>query len=284
MIVGALAAVAITLGPVLLWYDRDFLGMTTTDLHAVNHRLVPFVRHDRISLAGVMAAIGVLYVGLAAGGMRRGRPWARDAYLATGCVGFPTILYLLGTGFLEPLHLAATVILLPMFVAAVRTDETPQWTYATDGPERERRRALVGQLLLIVTGGGLFIGGAVISTVGLTGVFVPADVGYLGTDAAALDAVNPNLMPYIAHDRAGFGGTLMAAATGIMLLTAWGWRRGETWVWWTLACAAAAGFLPALLVHAVIGYVDVGHLAPVALGLALTTAGLALARPYLCVR
>jgi hypothetical protein len=283
MIVAALVASAIALGPVLLWYDRAFLGLNPAGLDAVNPRLVPFLQHDRISLAGTMVAIGALYIGLAAGGMRRGRPWARDAYLASGCVGFPTVLYLLGTGFLEPLHVAATAVLLPMFLAAMRPDRMrPQWTFLPDGPEAERRRARAGQLLLVLTGGGLFVGGAVISTVGLTGVFVPSDLTYLGSSSAALDAANPHLVPFIAHDRAGLGGTLMSAATGILLLAAWGWRRGESWVWWTLLAVAGTGFPPALIVHASIGYVDIGHVAPAALAGVVAAIGLALARPYLC--
>jgi hypothetical protein len=182
----------------------------------------------------------------------------------------------------EPLHTVTTVVLFPMFVAAVRrTPHTPRWRLAPEGPEPERRRALVGQLLLIVTGAGLFVGGAVISVVGLTGVFVPTDLAFLGTGAQTLEAVNPRLVPFVAHDRAGFGGALMAAAVAIVLLSAWGWRRGETWVFWTLAAAAAAGFLPAVVVHGAIHYTDFIHLAPVYFGIATTTTGLLLARPYL---
>jgi hypothetical protein len=67
------------------------------------------------------------------------------------------------------------------------------------------------------------------------------------------------------------------------LLSAWGWRRGERWVWWSLA-AAAAGFLPAVAVHGSIQYTDNGHLAPVYIGIVLTITALALSRPYLCAR
>ncbi|GGW46485.1 hypothetical protein [Streptomyces griseoloalbus] len=278
-----LGAAAITLGPVLLWYDRDYLGLTLHELHAANHQLVHFLQHDRITMAGTMVAIGALYTGLAVGGIRRGRPWAREAYLLSGAIGFPTLFYFLVTGFVEPLHTATAVVLFPMFVAAVRrTPHSPRWRVAPEGPERERRRALVGQLLLIVTGAGLFVGGAVISVVGLTGVFVPTDLAFLGTGTGTLEAVSPRLVPFIAHDRAGFGGALMSAAVAISLLSAWGWRRGESWVFWTLAAAAAAGFLPAVVVHGAIHYTDFVHLAPVHFGIATTTTGLLLARPYLC--
>ena len=280
MMVAALVATAITLGPVLLWYDRAYLGLDTDQLRAVNPRLVPFAQHDRIALAGVMAAIGALYVGLAAGGMRRGRVWAREAYLASGCVGFPTVLYLIGTGWVEPLHLAATAVLLPMFVAAMWPSRTS--TVWPDEPHGTSRRARTGQLLLILTSGGLFVGGAVISTVGLTGVFVPSDLEFLRTTSAALDAHDPHILPYVAHDRAGLGGAVMSVAAGMLLLAAKGWRRGAACVWWTLAAVATAGFPPALIVHASIGYVDFWHLAPVALAAAVSATGLALARPHLC--
>jgi hypothetical protein len=131
---------------------------------------------------------------------------------------------------------------------------------------------------------GLFVGGAVISVVGLTGVFVPTDLTFLGTSARALEEINPRLVPFVAHDRAGFGGALMSAAVAITLLSAWGWRRGEAWVFWSLAVAAAAGFLPAVVVHGTIHYTDFIHLAPVYLGIAMTATGLLLARPYLCAK
>ncbi|AXX28986.1 hypothetical protein KCV87_12110 [Actinosynnema pretiosum subsp. pretiosum] len=283
MVGAGLGAAAIALGPVLLWYDRDFLGTGPEGLHAVNHRLVGFLRHDRITLAGTMVAIGALYAGLALGGLRRGWPWAREAYLVSGWICFPTLLYFLGFGFVEPLHTAVTVVLFPMFLAATRRRrERPQWTVSTEGPEHLRRRALTGQLLMVLTGVGLFVGGVVVSVVGLTDVFVASDLEFLGTSPELLEAAGPRLLPFIAHDRAGFGGALMAAAAAITLLSAWGWRRGESWVWWTLAMAAVAGFAPALFVHGAIGYTAPCHLAPVVVGVGLTAVALALSRPYLC--
>ncbi len=283
MICIGLASVAITLGPVLLWYDRDYLGMGVDQLHAVNHHLVHFLQHDRITMAATAVTIGILYIGLAAGGMRRGWPWAREAYLISGWIGFPTLFYFLGFGYVEPLHTAATAVLFPMFLAATRRGPIrPRWILQPEGPERERRRALVGQLLLVVTGIGLFAGGVAVSVVGVTGVFVSSDLDFLQTGREALQAANPLLLSFIAHDRAGFGGALIAAATAITLLSAWGWRRGESWVWWSLAGAAITGFLPAVVVHGTIHYTDFGHLLPVYIGIGLTVTALILARPYLC--
>ncbi|MFI7130655.1 hypothetical protein ACIBQ1_33545 [Nonomuraea sp. NPDC050153] len=281
--VAGLVAAAVALGPVLLWYDRAFLGMDQEALHAVNHHLVHFLRHDRITLAGTMVAVGVLHMGLTAGGMRRGWPWAREAYLVSGAIGFAAVPYLFTHGYVEPLHTALAAVLLPMFLAAARRPrDRPRWISRPEGPERERRRALTGQLLMVITGIGLFAGGVAVSAVGLGGVFVPSDLEYLRTGPDTLRAAGTRLLPFIAHDRAGFGGSLMAAAAAITLLSAWGWRRGEAWVWWTLTLAAVAGFVPAVVTHLAIGYVDLGHLAPVLFGMALTAIALTLSRPYLC--
>lgn len=285
MICGGLGAAVVTLGPVLLWYDRDFLGMDVHGLHHLDHRLVHFLQHDRITMAATMVAIGVLYTGLSVGGLRQGRSWARSVYLASGFIGFPTLFYFLGLGFLEPLHTAVAVVLFPMFILAThRTPQHPQWTVMPEGPESERRRALQAQFLMIITGLGLFAGGAVVSVVGLTHVFVPSDLVFLQTTPADLKAASPHLIPFIAHDRAGFGGALMAAAAAIILLSLWGWRRGESWVWWSLTLAALSGFVPPVVIHAEVGYTDFLHLAPVFVGICLSTVALILARPYLCAR
>lgn len=285
MVVAGLGAAVITLGPVLLPYDRAHLGAGTDGLLVVSPHLVGFVQHDRITMAGTMVAIGVLYGGLAWGGLRRGRRWARTAYLLSGCGAFPTLLHYLVIGFFEPLHALTTAVLVPMYLVAVRRAPTvPRWSHVPDGPERERVRAAAGQLLMVVTGFGLLVGGAVITVIGLSTVFVGTDLEFLGTDAASIAVANDRLVGFVAHDRAGFGGALMGAATAILLLAAWGWRRGERWVWWCLAVGAVAGFGPTVAVHWAVGYTDLGHLAPVYLGIVLTTVALWLSRPYLCAR
>lgn len=285
MIVAGAGAAVIALWPVLLWYDRDYLGASIADLHAVNHHLVGFLQHDRITMAGNMIGIGVLYLGLAWGGMRLGRRWARNALLISGLVTFLTYFYFLGTGFLEPLHTIVVIVLFPMFLLAVcRSVAQPSWRAPVEGPEPERRRALWGQLLMIGVGGGLFVAGVVISTVGLTSVFVPTDLTFMGTDAHTLDSAGPQLLSFIAHDRAGFGGALIGAGLAVLLISMWGWRRGQTWVWWALLIGCASGTLPVLVIHFSIGYTDFGHLLPVYVLVAATGTALALARPYLAAR
>jgi hypothetical protein len=281
LICGGLGAAIVTLGPVLLWYDQSFLGADVASLARLSPNLVGFIRHDRITLAGSMVATGTLYVGFAFG-MRQGWNWARQGLLASGLVGFPTLAYFLAWGFFEPLHTLLTAILLPMWYLAIRVPPTPGWLVAPQGPETVRRRALVGQLGMVALGFGIAVAGVVVSVVGLTGVFVPSDLAFLATSAHHLDAANPRLLAFIAHDRAGFGGVLMAAGVAIFWLAARGWRRGASGTWWTLAVAAAFGWLPAVAVHVTVGYLDLVHLLPVYVGIALTAVALALARPYLC--
>lgn len=285
MIVAGVGAAAITLGPVLLWYDRDYLGVSVDDLRAVNRHLVGFLQHDRLTMAGNMIGIGSLYIGLAWGGIRQGRVWARNAFLISGAVTFLTLFYFLGTGFIEPLHTLVVIVLFPMFVFAVwRKPSTPRWRLLPSGPEAQRRRALWGQLLMVGLGGGLFIAGAVISTVGLTSVFVPTDLTFLGAESDTLRSADSQLLPFIAHDRAGFGGALMGAGLAVLLISLWGWRRGERWVWWSLLIGCAAGTAPALAVHLAIGYTTFEHLLPVYILVVVTTLALSLSQPYLTAR
>lgn len=282
LIIAGIGAATIALGPVLLWYDRDYLGLSVHDLHGVNHHLVGFLQHDRLTMAGNMIGIGVLYLGLAWGGLREGHRWARNALLISGLVAFLTYFYFLVTGFLEPLHTLVVVGLFPMLLLAVwRAPSVPHWPPIVEGPESERRRALWGQLLMIAVGGGLFVAGAVISTVGLTSVFVPTDLDFLGTSAAALRAANQHLPPFIAHDRAGFGGALMGAGLAVLLISLWGWRRGERWVWWSLLIGCAFGTVPVLAIHFAIGYTHFEHLLPVYVLVVVVAVALALSRTYL---
>lgn len=285
LIVAGIGAAAIALGPVLLWYDRAYLDSSVADLHNVNQHLVGFLQHDRITMAGNMIGIGILYLGLAQA-MRQGYRWARRALLASGLITFSSYFYFVGTGgFVEPLHTLVVVILSPMLIAALwRPLPGPHWPQPVEGPEAERRRALWGQLLLIGVGAGLTVAGIVISTVGFTTVFVPTDLDFMGTHAEHLHTTHDNLVPFIAHDRAGFGGALIGAGLAVLLTSLWGWRRGQRWVWWSLALGCAIGTVPVLAVHFAIGYTHFEHLLPVYALVVATVTGLGLARRYLMAR
>lgn len=283
MLCGGIAAMIITLGPGLLWYDTDYLGMTRDQLDSAAPRVMPFLQHDRITLAGTMLCLGVLYLALTYFGLRQGIRAAERAFFWSGLIGFPTLLYFLGTGFLEPLHLALAVVLAPMLVAASRSHEPRRWTEPARPPDALHRRGMLGQLLVVSMSIGLIVAGLFISITGLTFVYVPTDLVYLGHDAFHLHELNPRLQSFAAHDRAGFGGTLLSAGVGLTLLTMGCWAPGRAWVWWTVMLSMVAGFVPALAIHYSVGYVDHGHLLPAYVGLAVTFCGVMLSRRYLCI-
>lgn len=282
LIVAGIGAAVITLGPVLLWYDRDYLGATVSDLHDLNPHLIGFLQHDRITMAGNMIGIGILYLTLAQA-MRQGYRWARRTLAVSGLIAFGSYFYFLGTGgFIEPLHTLVVAALFPMLVIALcRQLPGPHWPPVVEGPEPQRHRALWGQLLMIGVGGGLTVAGGVISTVGMTSVFVPTDLDFMGTHAEHLRSANAHLLPFIAHDRGGFGGALVGAGLAVLLISMWGWRRGQRWVWWGLLLGCAFGTVPVLIIHFAVGYTHFEHLLPVYLLVVAAITALALSKDYL---
>ncbi len=130
----------------------------------------------------------------------------------------------------------------------------------------------LGKACLLASGAGLVVGGLTVMAVGMTCVFVPQDLSYMGLGVEELHALNPRLAPLIAHDRAGFGGAVCCCGLGVFLCVWCGTpSRG---LWWTLALVGAAGFGAAIGVHPAVGYNDVVHLAPAVLGALLYLTGL----------
>ena len=217
--------------------------------------------HDRAAFGGALAAVGVMYLWLAAGPLAAGERWAWHTLLASGLVGFASFLTYLGTGYLDSWHGVATLFLLPCFAAGLWL--TRGGRAAVERPPR--------RWLLLAAAGGMTAAGCTIAGFGMTSVFVPEDLVFLGSDRAALDLVNPRLVPLIAHDRAGFGGAL--ACCGVLL---WGvaWHaRPSRALRQTLALCGLLGFGPAVGVHFAVGYTDPFHLAPAVGGAALYAGG-----------
>jgi hypothetical protein len=281
MIAGGAGAALVALGPVVLPYDAAFLGVGSTGLAAINTRLIQFLQHDRITLAGVMIALGILYAALSWWGIRAGWAWPRDALLASCVVGFPTLFYFFAYRYVEPVHVVMAALLFPLFILATWRRPRGHVLVEDEGPAGERQQALLGQLLMVTTGIGLIIGGLTISFTGLTTVFVPSDLTYMGTSAHALDAANQRLLSFIAHDRAGFGGALVSVGVAVALIAAWGWERGQAWVWWSLFASGVVGFGFALTVHVGVAYTDFWHVAPIYVGTVFTALSLALGRRFL---
>lgn len=282
MIFGGIMAWLIAATKVILPYDETFLGEQKAMLMEMNHHLIPFMSHDRITLAGTMISIGIMYYQLAKYGLSQGQHWARTALLVSGIVGFCSFFLYLGYGYFDPLHAIVAALLFPMFILSMRARR--------DEPSRQKPNlindrtwfiAQWGQLMFVILGFALAIGGATISLVGVTHIFVATDLTFLGSTHDALGELNPNLLPLIAHDRAGFGGALFCDAAAILATALWGINQGQRWVWWTLAAGGLPGFLAVFSVHLNIGYTSFWHLLPAFFAVIIYLLGLILLYPYL---
>jgi dihydroorotate dehydrogenase len=283
MLAGGALALAIAATRVVLAYDETFVGLSRAQLEAVNPRLLPFMAHDRTALAGTMLTIGILYTSLAAIGLRRGLHWAQVAVVLSACAGFATFFLFLGFGYFDPFHAFVTVVLFQFLLLLIHSRLAPPAPIPPPSLHGDRRwrLGLWGQLLHVAQAVAFLAAGTTIAVVGVTEVFVPEDLEFLQTTAEALRSAGPRLVPLIAHDRASFGGMIVACGLCFLGIDLWGFRRGERWVWWTLLFAGLPGYAFAIGVHFVVGYENLWHLTPAFTGLAVFVAAQVLSYPYL---
>ena len=274
-------------------HDVAHLGMTASQLCRVaGCRVVHFMFHDRVAFGGVLIAIGVLYLWLAAFPLRRGEEWAWWAFAASGTVGFASFLAYLGYGYLDSWHGAATLGLLPLFGGGLWRSRSLLVSKPAPGgwrslcspasPVEWRTLTGFGRACLLLTGIGMAAAGAVITLFGMTKVFVPEDLVYLGLTPAQLTDVSKTLVPVIAHDRAGFGGALFSCGVAVFLVVwkgAVGRGRLDPGLWEALLLSGAAGFGCAIGVHYRIGYLIPSHLGPAWAGALLNVAGMVCTLP-----
>jgi hypothetical protein len=262
--------------------DTEYLGMTAAELCALHQcRVVHFMMHDRVAWGGSLIAVGALYMWLAEFPLRQREAWAWWLFVVTGLIGFGSFLAYLGYGYLDTWHGVATLLLLPVFIGGLlrshsilakplslaslsRPSIKPRWSSATG----------IGRALLLMTALGMIAGGLTIMIFGMTRVFVPQDLTYMGVVVEDLRAINPRLVPLIAHDRAGFGGGI--ATCGILVLFCLWCARPSRNLWQILLLAGVTGFSTAIGIHPVVGYNDFVHLAPAIFGALIFLAGMIL--------
>lgn len=109
---------------------------------------------------------------------------------------------------------------------------------------------------------------------GMTRVFVPQDLQFIGAQADDLRAINPRLIPLIAHDRAGFGGGIATCGLTVWFCVWCG--KPSRHLWQILLVAGLAGFSTAIGIHPIVGYNDFVHLAPAMLGALIFLIGMKL--------
>jgi hypothetical protein len=264
--------------------------MTMNDLCEKNAcKIVHFMAHDRVSWGGSMISIGTLYAWLGAVPLRRGEAWAWWTALLSGLIGFGSFLTYLGYGYLDVWHGRATLALLPVFMTgmalAFRDMKAPRGVLALARMSAKAWRyspAGLGRLALTFTAFGMISGGLIIMAVGMTRVFVPQDLEYMAVTVADLHALNPRLVPLIAHDRAGFGGGLCSTGIAVMACVWYGTRPAAPSLWRSLLIAGTVGFATAIGVHPLVGYTSFVHLAPAYAGALAFAIGMALLHAPMC--
>lgn len=288
LVLSGLFALFLSVTGQFLPHDIQFLGMTAEQLCAIHRcRIVHFMFHDRVSFGGALIAVGTLYMWMAEFPLRRGEAWSWWLFVVSGLVGFSSFLAYLGYGYLDTWHGVATLFLLPCFITGVIRSYTFLPKTAPIGSLLKpsvvvpwRTRLGIGRLCLLATAVGMILGGLTIMIVGMTSVFVPQDLEFMGMTADELHSINPNLVSLIAHDRAGFGGGICSSGITV-LFCVWCGEPSRS-LWQALCLAGAVGFSSAILVHPVVGYNDLVHLAPAIAGAAMFTVGLLLTYKPMC--
>ena len=282
---GGLLTLILGLTRVVLPYDEVMSGISREQLSLINERLLPFMTHDRVTLAGTMLAVGILYVALSWFGVRHGREWARRVIVWSALTGFFSFFTFLGFGYFDALHAFVSGIMLQFTLLAMHAPMPPRRDASSDlVNDRAWATNQWGQLLFVIHGVALISAGLMICAIGSTTVFVTEDLDFMNTTATELCQANPRLVPLIAHDRATFGGMLLTCGITVLLSTLWGFQRGQPWLWWSLLLAGSTSYLGTVWVHWHVGYDSLVHLIPAYAGLLAVWLGCGLSRRYLCSR
>ena len=283
MFVGGILAWLVAHFKVLLPYDETQSQLSLQQINELNEKILHFLVHDRVTLAGTMLSIGILYITFSMFSMRRGEHWAKEAVAFSALFGFLNFFAFLSYGYFDVFHAFVTACLLQIFLIMVYADLPERKTIPAPSLKNDRawNMSLWSQAMFVTQGLGLILAGLVITFFGSTSVFVPQDLEYLGHSADLMAQFHDNLVPLIAHDRCTFGGMLGSAGICILLSALHGFERGRRWLWWTYLSAGLPPYLITFWVHHHIGYVNQIHLLPVYIGMALLFLGLALGAPYL---
>ena len=147
--------------------------------------------------------------------------------------------------------------------------------------DRAWQYGLYGQLMFIILGFLILVGGIVISIIGVSKVFVSTDLSFLCMSPQMLDSISNNLIPVIAHDRAGFGSALVSVGLLVLMLSLWGFEKGNVGFGIPYCLGALPAFIAGIGTHIYIGYTTFIHLLPVYFLVILYLLGLVLSYPFL---
>jgi hypothetical protein len=267
-------------------HDIRYLSMSAADLCSIaDCRIVEFMVHDRAAFGGALFAVGVLYAYLVLFPLRRGEAWAWWLLAISATAGFGSFLAYLGYGYVDTWHGVGTALLLPVFVIGLLRSRrlvghhlaSPLVLLAARDLRTLPARGQAGRACLLLGAVGTALGGLTILWVGITDIFVPEDLAFMGLSAEQLQAVNPRLVPLMAHDRAGFGGAVFTLGLTVFFCL---WCSPPTKALWeAMLVSGSVGLTAAIGVHGFVGYTDLWHLAPALAAAASMIIGLGLTSP-----
>lgn len=135
-----------------------------------------------------------------------------------------------------------------------------------------------GRRLLTLVGLSLVLSGGFALFLAATRQLLPHDVAYLGVVVSQICGTNDGrILHFMFHDRAAFGGAVVATGLLYMWLAEFPLRQGQAWAWWALVGSGVLGF-SSFLAYLGFGYFDVWH--GTATVLLLPVFGLGLARSF----
>jgi hypothetical protein len=269
-------------------HDIRYLGMSAVDLCAIARcRVVEFMVHDRAAFGGALFAVGVLYAYLVLFPLRLGEAWAWWLLAISASAGFGSFLAYLGYGYLDTWHGLGTALLLPVFVVGLLRSRrlvgdltSPLALLPARHLSTLPVRCQAGTACLLLGAAGTALGGLTILWVGVTDVFVPEDLAFMGLTTEQLQTINPRLVPLMAHDRAGFGGAVFTLGLTAFFCV---WRSPPTRALWeAMLVSGSVALAAAIGVHGFVGYTNLWHLAPALAAVASMIMGLALTFPHGC--
>jgi hypothetical protein len=263
---------------VLLPSDTSYLGMSTSHLCSFDEcRFLDFLAHGRMSYGGALVGVGVMTGWMALGPLRRGETWVWWTLLLAAAATYGSFLsYLFSAnryfdwslGILAGIGVPLCVLGLGLtyrrsehlsIADAFRVPGIGGWLRTRRGRAR---------LIIAALGAGIGLAGFSILMIASTVLFVPQDMTFLDTDLDGVSAVSNQLAPLMAHDRAAYGGSMVALAVLFAATALRGIGPVEKGGKRALLIAGLAFYGSTMAIHFAIGYTNFVHLLPVYGGLA----------------
>lgn len=251
-------------------YELTYLGTSVGKLNDFRDgNLTAYMAHNRVSFGGALLVVGLLYIWLAHNPLRRGESWAWWTLLLSGTTGVGSYFSFLSSSYIDLWHGLGTV-----FIASLLGFGLGLSRFALQPPHPSRQQPgknsangsgvmfEIGRIFMSIWALGSLTGGILIMVVGMLPVFVPEDLEYLRTNVETIYHLNDHLVPFISHDRAGFGGALLSGGIAALGCVWFGLRPGRKKLLLTLVLAWLLGTVTAIGIHPVIGYNSFSHLLP----------------------